>query len=152
MTTFILCACALDHAHPSRRSQEVIGASVIKHTAAIVDLQRMGFTTAICYRKYLIILSLLVGLQLVSCQVHFDCPQLPPLTQPARTVRELRPQDIKVIMALGDSITAGTWYAWLNLANDIEILNTCTANKLEFSMAAIRSWMNSDLCSVFLYT
>jgi len=40
--------------------------------------------------------------------VHFDCPALPPLTQPAKTVYELRPQDIKVVMALGDSITAGT--------------------------------------------
>ena len=39
--------------------------------------------------------------------VRFDCPQLPPLTQPAKTVHELRPQDIKVIMALGDSVTAG---------------------------------------------
>ena len=43
----------------------------------------------------------------MRCQVHFDCPQLPPLTQPAKTVHELRPQDIKVVMALGDSITAG---------------------------------------------
>ena len=55
--------------------------------------------------KLALILPLLVGL--VRCQVHFDCPQLPPLTQPARTVHELRPQDIKVVMALGDSITAG---------------------------------------------
>ena len=39
--------------------------------------------------------------------VHFDCPALPPLTQPAKTVNELRPQDIKVVLALGDSITAG---------------------------------------------
>ena len=56
----------------------------------------------------LIGLSALVGLQLVRCQVHFDCPQLPPLTRPAKTVHELRPQDIKVVMALGDSVTAGT--------------------------------------------
>ena len=40
-------------------------------------------------------------------QVHFDCPQLPPLTNPAKTVYELRPQDIKVIMAIGDSVIAG---------------------------------------------
>ena len=39
--------------------------------------------------------------------MHFDCPQLPPLTNPAKTVYELRPQDIKVIMAIGDSVTAG---------------------------------------------
>jgi hypothetical protein len=44
----------------------------------------------------------------VRCQIQFDCPQLPPLTQPAKTVHELRPQDIKVVTALGDSITAGT--------------------------------------------
>jgi phospholipase B1 len=65
----------------------------------------MGFAAI---RKTLLILPLLVGLQLVRYQVHFDCPQLPPLSQPAKTVHELRPQDIKVVMALGDSITAGT--------------------------------------------
>ena len=37
----------------------------------------------------------------------FDCPKLPPLSRPARNVYELRPKDIKVVMALGDSITAG---------------------------------------------
>ena len=37
----------------------------------------------------------------------FDCPPLRPLDRPARNVHELRPQDIKVIMALGDSVTAG---------------------------------------------
>ena len=65
----------------------------------------MGFTNI---SKSLVFVSLLVSLQLVRCQVHFDCPQLPPLTQPAKTIHELRPQDIKVVMALGDSITAGT--------------------------------------------
>lgn len=45
---------------------------------------------------------------LVNCQgVKFNCPPLPPLTHPAETVYQLRPQDIKVVMALGDSITAG---------------------------------------------
>lgn len=39
--------------------------------------------------------------------VKFNCPALPPLTTPAETVYQLRPQDIKVVMALGDSITAG---------------------------------------------
>ena len=39
--------------------------------------------------------------------VSFTCPSLPPLAHPARNVHELRPQDIKVVMALGDSITAG---------------------------------------------
>lgn len=51
--------------------------------------------------------------------VKFDCPQLPPLSRPARNVYELRPQDIQVVMALGDSITAGemqanfTMHGWL---------------------------------------
>ena len=40
--------------------------------------------------------------------ISFTCPSLPPLERPARNVYELRPQDIKVAMALGDSITAGT--------------------------------------------
>ena len=39
--------------------------------------------------------------------VSFNCPSLPPLARSARNVYELRPQDIKVVMALGDSITAG---------------------------------------------
>ena len=39
--------------------------------------------------------------------VNFSCPQLPPLTKPAQNVYQLKPQDIKVVMALGDSITAG---------------------------------------------
>ena len=57
---------------------------------------------------YLNIVAFLSLESIARCQVHFDCPQLPPLTQPAKTVHELRPQDIKVIMALGDSVTAGT--------------------------------------------
>lgn len=56
----------------------------------------------------LLLIPLLVGLG--GCQVHFDCPQLPPLSKPAENVYELRPQDIKVVMALGDSITAGKYY------------------------------------------
>ena len=39
--------------------------------------------------------------------ISFTCPPLPPITRHARNVYELRPQDIKVVMALGDSITAG---------------------------------------------
>ena len=38
---------------------------------------------------------------------EFNCQKLPPLTRPAATVYELRPQDIKVLMAMGDSVTAG---------------------------------------------
>ena len=40
-------------------------------------------------------------------QVNFSCPQLPPLSKSAKNVHELQPQDIKVVMAIGDSITAG---------------------------------------------
>lgn len=36
----------------------------------------------------------------------FNCPALSP-SPPAKDVRHLRPTDIKVMMALGDSITAG---------------------------------------------
>lgn len=43
----------------------------------------------------------------MSQTVKFNCPQLPPLKSPAKTVYELRPQDVKVVMAFGDSITAG---------------------------------------------
>ena len=39
----------------------------------------------------------------------FNCSSLPPLSKPAQTVYELRPQDIKVVMALGDSVTAGKY-------------------------------------------
>lgn len=56
------------------------------------------------------LLLLLSGLHLGRCDgknARFDCPPLPPLLRPARTVHELRPQDIKVVMALGDSVTAG---------------------------------------------
>ncbi len=55
----------------------------------------------------LLLLTAALAVQHCSCQtVHFDCPKLPPLP-PARTVYELRPQDIRVVMALGDSVTAG---------------------------------------------
>ena len=42
-----------------------------------------------------------------SMSVEFNCPPLPPLARSASNVYELKPQDIKVVMALGDSITAG---------------------------------------------
>ena len=59
------------------------------------------------HENVLLLIPLLVGLS--GCQVHFNCPQLPPLAKPAENVYELRPQDIKVVMALGDSITAGKY-------------------------------------------
>lgn len=49
---------------------------------------------------------LISALSLVGC-ANFDCPPLPPLARPAKNIYELRPQDIKVVMALGDSVTAG---------------------------------------------
>ena len=45
-----------------------------------------------------------------SCPiVTFSCPPLPPITEPAKDVYSLRPQDIKVVMSLGDSVTAGAF-------------------------------------------
>lgn len=60
---------------------------------------------------------------LYSSGVHvlcndFNCTSLPPLSRQASTVHELRPQDIKVVMAFGDSITAGElikFIDWLDI-------------------------------------
>ena len=57
-----------------------------------------------------LILALILLENVARSQVHFNCPSLPPLSQPAKTVYELKPQDIKVVMTLGDSVTAGTEY------------------------------------------
>eukprot|EP01125_Pyxidicula_operculata_P006150 TRINITY_DN2141_c0_g1_i1.p1 TRINITY_DN2141_c0_g1~~TRINITY_DN2141_c0_g1_i1.p1 ORF type:complete len:347 (+),score=64.10 TRINITY_DN2141_c0_g1_i1:554-1594(+) len=58
----------------------------------------------------LILLSLLmVALSSAQCPVQippWSCPQLP-VAPPATNVRQLRPGNIKAIMAMGDSITAG---------------------------------------------
>ncbi len=59
--------------------------------------------------KFRVLLVFLYVLSQVCCQVDFNCPPLPPLGKPARNVHELRPQDIKVVMALGDSVTAGIY-------------------------------------------
>jgi phospholipase B1 len=48
----------------------------------------------------------------------FNCPSLLPLTKPATSVHELRPQDIKVVMAMGDSVTAA--FAALGEQHDIK--------------------------------
>lgn len=37
----------------------------------------------------------------------FSCPKLPPRNKTTTTVRRLHPQDVSVVLALGDSITAG---------------------------------------------
>ena len=55
--------------------------------------------------------------------VNFSCPQLPPLSKPAQNVYELRPQDIKVVMALGDSLTAGAGWT-----RTVQLLPTYTSN------------------------
>ena len=47
------------------------------------------------------------AVEIADYNISFDCPPLPPLNRTARNVYELRPQDIKVVMAMGDSITAG---------------------------------------------
>ena len=49
---------------------------------------------------------LLCSIVLVLCN-DFNCSTLPPISQHASSVHELRPQDIKIVMAFGDSITAG---------------------------------------------
>ena len=64
-----------------------------------------------------------------QCQVDFNCSPLPPLAHPARNVHELRPQDIKVVMALGDSITAG----------ESSVLTTISAHCI-VSLCAFRIW------------
>ena len=71
----------------------------------------------------IVVLSLLFSLG--ACQVHFDCPPLPPLQRPARNVYELRPQDIKVVMALGDSITAGMYVCMLHAIGDSITAGMC---------------------------
>lgn len=48
----------------------------------------------------------LVFLPLVCASFKFNCPLLPDVL-PVTRVDQLKPQHIKVIMALGDSITAG---------------------------------------------
>lgn len=65
-------------------------------------------------------------------QVNFSCPQLPPLSKSAKNVHELRPQDIKVVMAIGDSITAGK----KRVAND----DSCSYNCGQLSCPIFRFW------------
>lgn len=55
------------------------------------------FTVSLCLSAWLVLTD----------SNEFNCPPLPLLTHPAESVHELKPQDIKVAMALGDSITAG---------------------------------------------
>lgn len=40
-------------------------------------------------------------------KVNFNCPKIPPSNPEPNDATKLRPSDIKVIMALGDSVTAG---------------------------------------------
>ena len=92
------------------------------------------------HKNLLLLISLLVGLG--GCQVHFNCPQLPPLSKPAENVYELRPQDIKVVMALGDSITAGTYldrYARLLISYSI---NTQFISVLKCVLSSVASLHN----------
>ena len=68
-----------------------------------IKIRTLGTSQHVHYKRK--IPSVILGLS--SGQVNFSCPQLPPLSKSAENVSELRPQDIKVVMALGDSITAG---------------------------------------------
>ena len=70
-----------------------------------INIQTFGCQSVAMYRATCKSFSVILGLS--SGQVNFSCPQLPPLSHSAENVSELRPQDIKVVMALGDSITAG---------------------------------------------
>lgn len=56
-------------------------------------------------RSYRCATALLFTILIVAVSCAFDCPALPAHT--AKDVYDLRPNDIKVVMALGDSITAG---------------------------------------------
>ncbi|KAG1176305.1 hypothetical protein G6F70_005555 [Rhizopus microsporus] len=48
-----------------------------------------------------------VGTVFANVQSISDCPALPPRKSPPKDVTDLRPDDIKVVAALGDSIMAG---------------------------------------------
>ena len=60
------------------------------------------------FRCLVISFSLLLCFGFITSD-EFNCPSLPPLTRPAQSVHELRPQDIKVVISLGDSVTAGQY-------------------------------------------
>ena len=55
------------------------------------------------WRSVLVVVILLSPL---CIGLEFKCPLLPE-PSPAMTVYDLKPQHIKVVMALGDSVTAG---------------------------------------------
>ena len=65
-----------------------------------------GATSTLEDMAYLPVILVIVYLS-SSLADEFNCPSLPPLTKSAQNVYELKPQDIKVVMALGDSVTAG---------------------------------------------
>lgn len=52
----------------------------------------------------LVVLVVVVVCSVVHCEGKLNCPALPPHTP--KDIHDLRPSDIKVVMALGDSITA----------------------------------------------
>ena len=80
---------------------------------------------------YQVLFLLLSALSLAARCKKLDCPPLPPLSRPARTVHELKPQDIKVVMALGDSVTAG-----------IRSLGPLEDRRLLFFFFVSRVWLN----------
>jgi len=57
-------------------------------------------------RTFVITISFCIGLLLLMCEVEgkLNCPSLP--THAPKDINDLRPNNIKVVMALGDSITA----------------------------------------------
>ena len=95
-------------------------------------------------KLYLNIVAFFSLQSIARCQVHFDCPQLPPLAQPAKTVHELRPQDIKVIMTLGDSVTAGS-----HMYTVTEVLPVFMGASLA-GQARQTIWVHGFIWSVFI--
>ena len=60
-----------------------------------------GATSILDDMAYLPVILVIVYLS-SSFADEFNCSSLPPLTKSAQNVYELKPQDIKVVMALGD--------------------------------------------------
>ncbi|CAM0140496.1 unnamed protein product [Umbelopsis sp. WA50703] len=57
--------------------------------------------------KSLTVLALAATVAALTVSSISDCPALTPRSSPATTVHDLRIDDIKMVAALGDSITAG---------------------------------------------
>ena len=63
-----------------------------------------------------------------------QCPKLKPRKVPPKSVHDLRVDDIKIIMALGDSVTAGFGAKGRNVHIPIDIYNLYENRGVSFSM------------------